>query len=118
MYAVIDRLVTGIGLAVTAVCQALSVSRSGFYAWQDEREAFRTQRDRELMPLIRNIFWRHKRRYGARRIAQELRFQGEPCGASRETPENRGFAGDSAEVVPSEDDREPPHVGLQSEPAA
>ncbi len=35
------------------------------------------------MPLIRNIFWRHKRRYGARRIAQELSFQGEPCGVAR-----------------------------------
>lgn len=83
MYAVIDRLVTGHGLAVTAVCRALSVSRSGFYVWQDERETYRTQRDRELMPLIRNIFWRHKRRYGARRIAQELLFQGEPCGVAR-----------------------------------
>ncbi len=83
MYAVIDRLVTGSGLAVTALCQVLSVSRSGFYAWRDERESSRTKRDRELMPWIRNIFWRHKRRYGARRIAQELSFQGEPCGVAR-----------------------------------
>ncbi len=83
MYAVLDRLVAGNGLAVTAVCEVLSVSRSGYYAWQDERETLRTKRDRELMPLIRDIFWKHKRRYGTRRIAQELLFQGEPCGVAR-----------------------------------
>ncbi len=41
MYAVIDRLVAGSGVAVPAVCQALSVSRSGFYAWQERRYAQR-----------------------------------------------------------------------------
>ena len=85
MYAVIDRLVVGSRLAVTVVCDVLSVSRSGFYAWRDERSSSRQERDRELMPLIRNIFWRHKRRYGARRISQELNFQGEPCGVARAT---------------------------------
>jgi transposase InsO family protein len=76
-------LVTGSGLAVTAVCHVLTVSRSGFYAWQQEREGVRVQRDRELLPLIRDIFWRHKRRYGARRIAQELCSLNERCGVAR-----------------------------------
>lgn len=71
------------GLAVSAVCETLAVSRSGFYAWQQERDGVRVQRDRELLPLIQDIFWRHKRRYGARRIAQELLCQGEPCGVAR-----------------------------------
>jgi putative transposase len=35
------------------------------------------------MPLIRHIFWQHKRRYGARRIAVELQAQGRPCGVDR-----------------------------------
>ena len=35
------------------------------------------------MPLIRHIFWQHKRRYGARRIAIELQAQGRPCGVDR-----------------------------------
>jgi len=35
------------------------------------------------MPLIRHIFWHHKRRYGARRIAVELQAQGRPCGVDR-----------------------------------
>jgi transposase InsO family protein len=83
VYAAIDQLVTGGGLAVTAVCETLAVSRSGFYAWQEEREGVRARRDRELMPWIRDIFWRHRRRYGARRIAQELSSMQEPCGVTR-----------------------------------
>jgi len=83
VYAAIDQLVTGSGLAVTAVCHVLAVSRSGFYAWQGDREGVRVERDRELLPLIRDIFWRHKRRYGARRIAQELCFLDERCGVAR-----------------------------------
>ena len=35
------------------------------------------------MPLICDIFWKHRRRYGARRIAIELGAAGEPCGVDR-----------------------------------
>ena len=83
MYAAINQLVQGDGLTVRAVCHVLAVSRSGFYVWQGDREGVRVERDRELLPLIRDIFWRHKRRYGARRIAQELCFLNEPCGVAR-----------------------------------
>lgn len=83
MYAAIAQLVAGGSLAVRAVCEVLGVSRSGFYAWREERESVRARRDRELMPLIRDIFWRHRRRYGARRIAQELSALQEPCGVTR-----------------------------------
>lgn len=83
MYAVIDQLSSGVGLRVTAICEALKVSRSGFYAWQDERKTSRERRDGELVPLIQNIFWKHKRRYGARRISRELHFLGAPCGVAR-----------------------------------
>jgi putative transposase len=61
------------------VCDALEVSRAGYYTWLSEAESAREQRDRELMPLIRDIFWQHKRRYGARRI----QAQGQPCGIDR-----------------------------------
>jgi transposase InsO family protein len=36
-----------------------------------------------LKPLVRDIFWEHQRRYGARRIARELAAQGKVCGVSR-----------------------------------
>lgn len=39
--------------------------------------------DQRLLPIIREIFVRHKRRYGARRIAEELEARGELCGVRR-----------------------------------
>jgi putative transposase len=68
---------------VAAVCDILLVSRAGFYAWRQDAESARSRRDRELTPLVHDIFWRHKRRYGARRIAVELQAQGHPCGVDR-----------------------------------
>jgi putative transposase len=76
--------VAGIGgYPVHTVCKTLSVSRAGYYAWLEEVESDRARRDRELTPWVRAIFWRHKRRYGARRIARELKFRGRPCGVAR-----------------------------------
>jgi transposase InsO family protein len=68
---------------VAALCDTLLVSRAGFYAWRREAESARARRDRQLMPLVHNIFWHHKRRYGARRIAVELNSQGQSCGVDR-----------------------------------
>jgi putative transposase len=65
------------------MCNALEVSRAGYYAWQTEAESTGQQRDRELMPLVCDIFWKHKRRYGARRIAVELVATGRSCGVDR-----------------------------------
>jgi len=69
--------------SVSAICGLLSVSRSGFYAWQSRELSLREQRDVALMPLVREIFWHHRRRYGARRIAVELADRGERCGVVR-----------------------------------
>jgi putative transposase len=69
--------------AVTVVCDTLEVSRAGYYAWRAEVETVRQRRDRELMPLVHNVFWQHKRRYGARRIALELAARGQSCGVDR-----------------------------------
>jgi transposase InsO family protein len=68
---------------VAALCDSLLVSRAGFYAWRRETESARARRDRELVPLVRDIFWHHRRRYGARRIAVELNSRGQPCGVDR-----------------------------------
>jgi transposase InsO family protein len=71
------------GFAVAAVCHALGVSRAGYYAYTRGGVGLREQEDARLRPLVRQIFWEHKRRYGARRIAAELAARGEPCGAGR-----------------------------------
>lgn len=63
-------------LSIAAACNYLSVSRSSFYAWRHAEPNQFQRRDQELTPLIRAIFWKHRRRYGARRIAEELRDLG------------------------------------------
>ena len=69
MYALIEQLTLEGAFPLAALCDVLEVSRAGYYAWQSAAESARQQRDRELMPLVCDIFWNHKRRYGARRIA-------------------------------------------------
>ena len=83
VYAGIDQLVLTESFAASAVCDALEVSRSGFYAWRSGEESRRAAVDRELTPEIRQVFWHHRRRYGARRIAVELSNRGIACGVAR-----------------------------------
>jgi putative transposase len=71
------------GFPVAAVCQALGVSRAGYYAHARGEAGPREQEDARLRPLVRQTFWEHKRRYGARRIAAELAARGEACGPGR-----------------------------------
>lgn len=57
----------------------LDVSRSAYYAWSDRGPSLREQRESELTPLVRALFWNHRRRYGARRLASVLADMGEVC---------------------------------------
>jgi len=68
---------------IESVCSVLSVSRSAYYAWRQGEPAARRLKDNGLRPQVRDIFWKHKRRYGARRIAQELMARGESCSRRR-----------------------------------
>lgn len=83
VYAGIDQIILRERFAASAVCDLLEVSRSGFYAWRSSQESRRAERDRELVPVIREVFWCHRRRYGARRIAVELSSRGIACGVAR-----------------------------------
>lgn len=65
------------------ICEMLSVSRTGFYDWQNRGLSARDERDEELTAMIREIFYHHRRRYGARRIAMELTAREEKCGVAR-----------------------------------
>lgn len=71
------------GFATATLCEVLGVHRSRYYAWQRGSQGCRALEDAELKPLIREIFWEHKRRYGARRIARELSSRDERCGVGR-----------------------------------
>jgi transposase InsO family protein len=76
MYAAIDQI-AGRHLSTAAVCTTLDISRSAYYAWRSGGATPRAARDAELAPLVRAVFWQHRRRYGARRIASELADKGQ-----------------------------------------
>lgn len=83
MYAVIGQLQQYEGFPVAAMCDALGMHRSRYYAWLRGARSVRAKEDGRFKPLIRSIFWEHRRRYGARRIAQELTAREIPCGVRR-----------------------------------
>jgi putative transposase len=82
VYPVIRQLEQA-GFPVAVVCQTLGVTRAGYYAQADAGAGRRAQEEARLRPQVQHIFWEHKRRYGARRIAAELRARGEACGPGR-----------------------------------
>lgn len=59
-------------------CQALGVSRSGYYAWRN-----RVVKVDELSAPVTQVFWQHSRRYGSRRIVAELQAQDYAIGRRR-----------------------------------
>jgi len=63
---------------VRALCQTLGLSRSGYYAWRKRVPVLDA-----LTPQVTQVFWRHARRYGSRRITAELQAQGEKIGRRR-----------------------------------
>jgi len=83
VYAAVESIVHDGLLSTLVVCDVLNVSRSAFYAWLQRTPARREEKDMELMPIVRRIFYRHKRRYGARRIVEELKDLGHACGERR-----------------------------------
>lgn len=83
MFVAIDQIVIADAVPAARVCDLLSVSRSGFYSWRKGQRSIRDRKDRELIPLIHDIFWYHRRRYGARRISEELKRRKVLCGVGR-----------------------------------
>ena len=83
MYAAVEQMAHEQSLPTYVVCEVLDLSRSAYYAWRNGTPTMREDNDRKLMPIIRKIFERHKRRYGARRIVQELKDLGYACGERR-----------------------------------
>ena len=68
---------------VTLMCSVLDVSPSGYYAWQRRVPGPRAVSNLRLDDCIAKIYWRHKGRYGAPRIWEELQAQGIPCSENR-----------------------------------
>jgi putative transposase len=68
---------------VRVMCDALSVSPSGYYAWRLRAESPRKIANRELLGDIQRIHAHHRERYGAPRIHAELRAEGQTVSRKR-----------------------------------
>jgi len=68
---------------VNLMCGVLDVSRSGFYHWRARGPNQQERSNRELDSRICKLFVRHKQRYGAPRIMDDLRDEGFECSENR-----------------------------------
>lgn len=68
---------------VNLMCEALGVSRGGFYAWLTRPRSERNRRDEQLGGLIRQSFVLSDRTYGARGVWHDVLAQGQSCGLHR-----------------------------------
>ena len=66
--------------AVELLCDAVDVSRSGYYAWRARPLSKRAQTHQDLTPKITKIFNDSRKTYGYRRVATELKEKQQPCG--------------------------------------
>jgi putative transposase len=65
---------------VALICEALGVSRSGFYAWLTREPSDRARRDDVLTREVRKSFRESDRTYGARRVWHDVLAAGLSCG--------------------------------------
>lgn len=65
------------------MCEALKVSRSGYYAWRTREPSPRQQDNEALLGRIRAVHTQSRRLYGSPRITAVLREQGLRCGKNR-----------------------------------
>lgn len=68
---------------VNLMCEALGVSRGGFYAWLTRLPSHRSRQDEKLGVQVRQSFLRSDRTYGARRVWRDVLEQGLSCGLHR-----------------------------------
>ena len=83
VYAAVEAIAGDEAFATAAICETLAVSRSAYYAWLHGEPSPREREIEQLTETIRAIFWRHRRRYGTRRIAAELADRGVVCSPQR-----------------------------------
>lgn len=65
------------------MCQALSVSRAGFYEWLSRPESCRARENQALLAAVRISFQQSDRTYGSPRVWRDLRAWGHRCSENR-----------------------------------
>ncbi len=61
---------------MSGLCRALKSSEAAYYAWRGGQTYRLSQKKRELPKAVKEVFYLHRRRYGARRISAELQASG------------------------------------------
>lgn len=95
------------------ICEALGVSRSGFYSWLSRPPSDRARRHEAMLIAIRDSFVSSDRTYGARRVWHDLLEAGIACGlhaveqlmrlnALRARPRRRRLPNDTGECPATE----------------
>ena len=69
--------------AVQVLCRVLGVSRSAYYSWQQQQQGVVDEKKKALEQQIISVFKEHRRRYGVRRVAAELKANNVSAGAYR-----------------------------------
>jgi putative transposase len=93
---------------VAWLCDALGVSRSGFYSWLTRKPSGRAREDETIGAKVRASFIASARTYGARRVWRDVLAEGVSCGlhrierlmrenALRARPRRRGLPKDQGE---------------------
>ena len=83
VYAAVKAIAGEAAFPTATICDVLAVSRSAYYAWVHGEPGSRERETERLTEAIRVTFWRHRRRYGARRIAKELADREIVCSPQR-----------------------------------
>lgn len=74
---------------IAQLCRLVGIARSWFYGFvqsqpaRDQRHKLRTDRDAELLPKIKEAFSQSKKRYGSKRVHQDLKADGEDVSERR-----------------------------------
>ena len=68
---------------VDVQCEALGVSRSGFYAWRIRPASVRACTDAAILQTMRTCFAASDATYGARRLLTDVQAAGHTCGRQR-----------------------------------
>ena len=76
IYPAIQEIVENEVASEREICSFLGCSRVAYQRWKGTSVTARQSDDQSLMPLVVSIFRTHRRRYGTRRIVEELRDHG------------------------------------------
>lgn len=65
---------------IILICDVMRVSRSGYYSWRSREKSSRQLEDEQLIPIVKEAARVSRGAYGTRRIVEELKENGHPCG--------------------------------------